>query len=136
MDNFCIYPGDSCIIPEPAILPFSSIIAASRISPAVVNSSIKSYVGTPIAPMPNIHSIVESPIRRSPEPADLWRKYPYAGNPIISHLRIKSPVSGYPKPTIHGAKWLLIYRQRWWGNFGRYGNAEFDLSCRIGFEGE
>src|SRR5262245_51527272 len=95
-----IYAGYSGVIAKYTSFPDSTDISCSGISPAIIDASIKTYMRTPVSSMPNIESIIESPVGRSPKPADFRRQDPDAWNPVISHLRIKGPIARNPEPAI------------------------------------
>jgi hypothetical protein len=117
MDHVSVYMCYGSIIPEASSFPDSANISCPRISPTVIYSSIKSNVRTPIAPVPVICSVIETPVRRGPEPTYLGWKNPYTWDPVISHFGIVGPIAWHPEPAFHLTGWLIInWQRRGWNN--------------------
>jgi hypothetical protein len=128
MHDGSVDAGDSHIISEDAAFPNSADITCSRVSPSIIYTAIKTNIRSPIAAMPYVDSVIESPIRRGPEPTDLGWHNPDTRNPVIPQLRVIGPVARSPQPAVDRAWRLIIDRQRRRRNISTNRNTHFDLS--------
>jgi hypothetical protein len=83
------------IVVEYTSVPVPSLIAATAITEAVIDTAIEADVRTPVAVMPPIAPAKERPIRRRPERTDVGSNYPCSRNPVIAAGSV-SPVTGGP----------------------------------------
>src|SRR5690348_2404277 len=127
VDNGHVDVGDGAIVEKLAPAPLAAVKADARVAVAVVDSAIEADVRSPIAAMPDVEAVSESPVTGSPEQARLGSEDPCSGNPEIA-VRAVSPVAGRPNVTRAGANWLSINGKR--RRADANGNAHSDL--RVG----
>jgi hypothetical protein len=73
------------------------------------DTAIETYLWPPVSPMENKCVTAPTPIRRSPEQADLQSQYPRPRNPvIIAVVVVIGPVARGPDITLTGAKRLFV----------------------------
>src|ERR1700730_14731053 len=66
------------------------------VAKAVVDATVKADVRTPVAAVPNVESIIPTPVARSPEHPN-GGEYTGSGHPVIAIVVIPSPVPGTPE---------------------------------------
>jgi hypothetical protein len=66
MNNCDIDVRYRSVVSEAAAIPIAAVVAATRVSKAVIDSAIKADMVTPIAAMPAIAAFIEIPIGRRP----------------------------------------------------------------------
>jgi hypothetical protein len=101
----------SGVIGKVSASPFAADKANAAIAVAVVHAAVVADMGTPVATMEDIESVIPAPIRRSPQVAGLRRRNPGSGNPVVAVVAI-GPVAGCPHQAGFGAWRLIIDRQR------------------------
>ena len=106
--------GDGAIVIHGSVVPVSAVVAASGVSEAVIDATVEANVRAPIACMPDIHIVLITPVRRSPEGIDPGRHHPCAGHPVVALRRI-APVAGRPDVIVAGAFRLAVIGERGWG---------------------
>ena len=111
VDDGPVYVDDRGIVPEVPTGPFTAVEPGAAISIAIVNTSVVSYVGTPIPAMPSIDATGITPVTRGPQIAGLRRGHPNTGYPIIPVIPIR-PVTGGPDIIVRRTVGLYIYGNR------------------------
>src|ERR1700728_1877780 len=72
-------PGDVvdiAVVEERTALPVAARITAADVAKSVVDATIKTDMGTPIASVPEVGAIAPAPIARRPQEARLRRQHP------------------------------------------------------------
>lgn len=87
---------DCRVIAEYAAAPAAAYETNASISVTVVNTSIVSYVYSPVSSMPAIDAACIAPVAGGPQITGGRRGHPDAGYPIITVDIIIGPVAGYP----------------------------------------
>lgn len=64
--NSTVYPKYRGIVSESAPAPHATIKAIARITKAIINTAVKTYMACPIATMKQVNTIVKTPVRRGP----------------------------------------------------------------------
>jgi hypothetical protein len=100
------------VIRELPAAPIPAVVAAAYITESVINAAIKANVGTPEAPVPTIAAVIETPIRRGPERADIRSHHPDSGHPVIACRRCVAPGSRSPYIVVARAWGLSVFGQR------------------------
>jgi len=103
--------GDGAVVVEIIALPVASEEAEADVAEAVVYAAIEADVRTPISAVEAIVHAAPAPVRRSPEGAIIWRRNPFAGNPVIAVIA-PAPVAGGPEIVGVGSGRLIVFRQR------------------------
>src|SRR5271165_185485 len=99
------------VVIELAIVPASAFVAMAEISVAVSDAAIEANLRPPIALIEKESVTTPTPVRRSPEIANLGNQYPCARNPVVvAVIIVISPVAGGPDVPLAGAKRLRINR--------------------------
>src|SRR6267143_610818 len=98
---------DKCV---PSPLPAEK--ADAGVAKAVVDATVKADVRTPVAAVPNVESIIPTPVARSPEHPN-GGEYQGSRHPVIAIVVIPTPVSGRLEIAGAGAKGLHVNRQGW-----------------------
>ena len=62
-----VHPHHRCVVAEMAAFPHSADKACAEIAKPVIHASVEPNMGAPIARMPQIRAIVETPVPRSPQ---------------------------------------------------------------------
>jgi hypothetical protein len=93
------------------MIPVGAIIAAARVSVAVVDASIESNVWTPVSAIENVNAVVVTPPRRRPQRAHPRSQNPGPGDPVISDIRIV-PVTRCPNVILAGTRRLTVFGKR------------------------
>src|ERR1700723_1589893 len=91
--------------------PHAAEEADAAVAEAVVHAAVETNLGTPVAFIPAIRSVVESPVAGGPEHARLGWLDPHARNPVIAGALVVTPVSGGPEVTFHRTGGLLVNGQ-------------------------
>jgi hypothetical protein len=102
--------GNRPVVVEGTTTPVAALKTNTAVPISVVDSTVKPYVGTPIAGVPEIRATAPAPVTRCPQEARCGGHNPCARHPVIIALVI-SPVARCPDITNCGAGWLLIHRQ-------------------------
>lgn len=98
---------DGAVVEELAPAPFASEETDAWITEAVVNSTIKTDVGPPIATMPDVNAVTPAPVARSPEQPGLGSHHPSARHPIVAVIAV-GPIAGRPDVARAGADRLRV----------------------------
>ena len=96
-----------CIILEVIAFPSAAGEARSVIAVAIVDTSVKSNVGTPITAVPTVVAVRKTPVTRGPIVSRLGNLHPSAGHPEITVISV-GPVPGIPKISFLRTRWLLV----------------------------
>jgi hypothetical protein len=86
---------DGAVVVKVMTLPVATVIAATGIAIAVVNSAVEADVRTPEAAMQNVAATEEAPVGGSPKSTVEGRSAPCTGNPVVADGCI-CPVAGGP----------------------------------------
>ncbi len=111
VDSRGIHVRHRAIIVKPAVIPIGAIIAAARVSIAVIDAAIVADVRTPIAGMPEISTVIVAPPWRRPERTYPRRQHPRAGNPVIARVGV-IPVTRCPNVIVAGGWRLRVIGKR------------------------
>ena len=95
------------VVVKMIVLPSSTFIAVAKVSVAIVDTTVKADLRTPIAFVKNKSGAAPAPIRRSPKIANLRSEDPRAGHPVVI-LAIPRPITGRPDITVAGTDGLFI----------------------------
>src|SRR5262249_2373755 len=98
------------VVEEDSATPISSLIAATYVAETIVNAAIETDTRPPVTFVKNKDAITPGPITRSPQQTRCGHQHPRTRDPEVAVEIIVSPVSGYPKVAVTGAKRLLIHR--------------------------
>jgi hypothetical protein len=79
-----IYIEDGGVIAEAISIPPATIKAVAVISIIVVDASVKTDLGRPIAFVPTIASVIPGPVSGGPEQAGLGGWNPCSRNPVVA----------------------------------------------------
>src|SRR5215472_17067915 len=90
-----IHIGDGAVVVIDSAAPLSAHETNSGIAIAVIDSTIKPNVRTPVARIPHIETLPPTPVARGPQHTDYRRLDPRTGNPIVA-VRTVSPKAGRP----------------------------------------
>jgi hypothetical protein len=105
-----VYVDGSGVIRKASTAPFAAGEANAAKSEPIVHTSIKAYMGAPIAPMKEIYAISPAPISGCPQITRARSEHPGTRNPIIiAIIGVPSPISGCPHKVRRRAGWLHIY---------------------------
>jgi hypothetical protein len=110
VNNRAIDVRDGAVVVKRSVIPIPAVVAETRITEPVVDSSIESNGKAPISFVPSIHAIAPAPIPWRPERASEGRKHPRAGHPIIAGGAI-SPVTWRPDVSFTWTNRLRVNRQ-------------------------
>lgn len=102
--------GDRSVVVERATTPVATLKTNTAVAVTVVDSTVKPYVGTPIAGVPEIRATAPAPVTRCPQEARAGRHDPGARHPVIIAFVI-GPVAGCPDIANRGTRWLFVDRQ-------------------------
>ena len=106
-----VYIRDRGVVVNTVVVPVRALIAATRISEAVVNAAIVADVRTPIARVPMVIAIIETPIRRRPQRAHVRGQHPRTRNPVITGTCV-APVTRRPHIVVTGSRRLAVIGKR------------------------
>src|SRR5580700_3460517 len=102
-----VYVSDAPVVEKSVTSPLTAEKSDARVAKAVVDATVKADVRTPVAAVPNVESIIPTPIAGSPEHPNRG-EYPGSGHPVIAIVVIPSPVPGRPEIARAGAKGLHV----------------------------
>ena len=95
------------------VVPTSAFVAFSKITEAIIDPAVETYLRTPVAVIEKKTFAAPTPIPWSPQETDFRRHHPCARHPvIIVEVVAVGPVAGCPNVTVPRTKRLLIDRQR------------------------
>ena len=117
------------VVRKGSAAPLAAKEAYSAITESIVNTTVKSYMRSPVARVPCIKTAGESPITRSPQYANSRRRHPHARNPVVARISI-GPITGRPDITWSRQRRLHIYRQHRRGKSDRDKDAGVRLRNR------
>src|SRR5580704_7620632 len=103
-----IYVAHRTVVVELPPLPMSSLVAPARVSVAITDSTVKTYLRTPVAFVKDVSVASPTPIRGSPQQAGFRRHHPRAWHPVIAVIVGVGPVPWGPEIAIARTEWLLI----------------------------
>jgi len=106
-----VHIRDRGVVVNAVVVPVRALIAAARISEAVINAAIIADVRTPVARVPMVIAIIETPIRRRPQRTHVRRQHPRTRNPVITRARI-APVTRGPHIVVTGSRRLAVIGKR------------------------
>src|SRR5208283_5640855 len=99
------------VVIELAVVPASAFVAMAEISVTVSDAAVEANLRPPIALIEKESVTTPTPVRRSPEIANLGNQYPCARNPVVvSVIIVIGPVAGGPDVPLAWAKRLRINR--------------------------
>jgi hypothetical protein len=98
------------VVVKLSALPTSALIALTKVSVAVTDSSVETYLLTPVAIIEDISAAAPTPIGWSPEQTGFRSQHPCTRYPVVVILGV-SPVPRGPEITVGGTKGLLVYGQ-------------------------
>ena len=107
-----VHVSDATVVEKSVSSPLPAEKADAGVAKAVVDATVKADVRTPVAAVPNVESVIPTPVARCPEHPNRG-EYPGSGHPVIAIVVIPSPVPGRPEIAGAGAKGLHVNRQRW-----------------------
>ena len=110
VNNRAIDVRDGAVVVKRSVIPIPAVVAETRITEPVVDSSIESNGKAPISFVPSIHAVAPAPIPWRPERARKGRQHPCAGYPIVA-VRAISPVSWRPDISLAWTNRLRVNRQ-------------------------
>ncbi len=85
------------VVEEMVVVPVPTLIPVAKEAETVIDTAVVANVRTPVAGVPAIEAVVESPVAGRPEQAGLRRGHPCAGYPkVVPNARIPLPVAGSP----------------------------------------
>jgi hypothetical protein len=116
------------VVPKHVAVPSAAVETRSVLAVAIVNTSVKSDVRTPITAVPKIVTIRKSPITRGPKISRMRNLNPGAGHPEITVVSV-GPVAGTPKISFRWTRWLLVGDQGRWRNCDRDTLSEQARRC-------
>jgi len=111
VNNRDIHVGYRAVVVDTAVVPIGAIIATASISIAVIDATVVADMGTPVARMPMVVAVVETPPWRRPECAYIGSNDPHPGYPIISGAGV-APVTRSPQVIIARGRRLAVLRER------------------------
>ena len=117
------------VIGENAASPLTTGEAAATVAEAVVHSSVVADLGSPVAFIEGVNSVVPAPITWGPEIAGLGRFNPGAGNPIVVTDAVPGPVAGRPHEVGLRARRLNVDRKSGRSNVDADADAELCNGC-------
>ena len=95
------------VVVKLSVLPASAFIAVTKVSVAVTDPAIETYLRTPVAIIEDLSVADPTPIGWSPEQTGFRSHYPCARHPVVIVVGV-GPVPGCPEITIAGTKRLLV----------------------------
>ena len=107
VDDGRINVPNRCIILKGVALPSTAGEARSVVTVAIVNTSVKSNVRTPISAVPTIVAVRKGPVTRGPKVSRAGNLHPSARHPEITVISV-GPVTGIPKISFLRTRWLLV----------------------------
>src|SRR5579864_2359822 len=97
------------VVVKLSVLPTPTFIALAKISVAVIDPAIETYLRTPVAVVEDISVAAPTPIGWSPEQARFRSHHPCPRHPVvIVEIVSVSPVPGCPEIALAGTKRLLV----------------------------
>src|SRR6202040_2305407 len=72
------------VVPEAAAAPVSTVEADAEVAEAVVDAAVVADVGSPIAGVPEVATVVVAPVAGRPESSGVGRGDPCALNPFVT----------------------------------------------------
>src|SRR5580704_11756022 len=110
VNHIHVYVQHSAVIEKVTVIPASTFKTMAKVTEAVVNPAIETYLRAPVAIIENVATVSPAPIAWSPEKTDFGSHYPGSRHPKITVITV-SPISGGPQIAVAGADWLLVDRQ-------------------------
>ncbi|CUI67571.1 Uncharacterised protein [Achromobacter xylosoxidans] len=102
-----VHVGHGAVVEEAVTIPVATDVADADVAEAVVDAAVKADMRSPIAGMPEIDAVHETPIARGPQRAGVGRQHPRARHPEIA-VAVQAPVSRHPHIAIAGGGRLGI----------------------------
>src|ERR1700730_11982659 len=102
--------GHATVVKEPVALPIAAEEPRTGITKAIINAAVETDVWSPIAPMPNVETVIPAPVARGPKHSD-GSEHPSARNPVIAIVVIPCPVARRPDVGLSWTQGLNINRQ-------------------------
>src|SRR5271157_4432486 len=97
------------VVVKLSVLPTSTFIALAKVSVAVTDPAVETYLRTPVAIIEDISVAAPTPIGWSPEQTGFRSHYPCPRHPVVIVEVIGvSPVPRCPEITIAGTERLLV----------------------------
>ena len=91
-----IHVNHGPVVEKPTASPFASKEAHTAVTEAVVDTTIKPNMVSPISRMPDVEASTPSPVTRSPQHPHR-RNDPRARHPVVSTIITPRPVTGSPQ---------------------------------------
>src|SRR5579863_4285316 len=111
-DHGGIHVHDGGVVEEGASTPLSAIKTGAKVSEPVIDAAIEANVWTPVAGIPEIKTVIPTPISGRPQETRLRRFHPGARHPVVSIVVVIGPVAGNPHEALARTNGLLIHRKR------------------------
>jgi hypothetical protein len=99
--------GHRTIVKKVVVVPTSAFEAMTKVTEAIVDPAVETYLRTPIAIIENISAVPPTPITRGPKKTNFRSKDPCAGHPVIVVIT-PGPITRGPDITLARAKRLLV----------------------------
>src|SRR5271157_953450 len=104
-----VYVVHRTVVIKLPVLPTSTLVAFSEVSVAVTDSSVETYLLTPVPVIEDISVAAPTPIGWSPEQTGFRSHHPRTRHPVvIVEVVAVSPVPGCPEITVAGTERLLV----------------------------
>src|SRR5262249_26284846 len=124
-----VYVDHGGVVTEVAAFPAAADEADAAVAIAVVNATVETDMGTPVAAVPSVDAAALTPVTRRPKETRSGGCDPNAGHPVVAQIPI-GPITGRPEIAVDGAWGLNVYGQG--GRRHTDGNAHRHAELRIG----
>jgi hypothetical protein len=101
------------VVVKRATAPVAALKTNTAVSVPVVNTTVETYVGAPIALVPRINTVTPAPVPRRPQQTRGGCHHPSARHPVIVIVTV-SPIARCPDVSHSRTRWLYVHRQRGW----------------------
>jgi hypothetical protein len=109
-DVYTTEVGNGAIVVKRVTTPVAALKTNTTVTVPVVDTTVETYVRTPVALVPEIEAVTPAPITGSPKITRLGRHHPRARYPVIVIITV-SPVARCPDVPNSRARGLHIHRQ-------------------------
>jgi hypothetical protein len=114
--------GNRPVVVEGATAPVPTLKPNTAVAVPVVDTTVETYVGAPVALVPRIKTVAPAPVPRRPQQARGGRHDPSAGHPVVVIVAV-GPVTRCPDISNRRARRLYVHRQSWWRDSDRNPNG-------------
>ena len=109
-DVYTTEVGNGPVVIKRVTTPVAALKTNTTITVPVVDTTVETYVRTPVALVPGIYAATPTPITGRPQITRLWCHHPRARHPVVVIVAV-SPIARRPDVPNSRARWLYVHRQ-------------------------